>query len=367
MPPPTAPILAPYTASPFPAHSLTLITSVLGATSNWLVLRILCDALSSGSGVGDEFGGVGGVRGRRVVFMSFLRGWEFWRGEGRRVGLDLSRLSNEGSFTFIDGVSELFLPAQSTGEAPSLSGVSTSSTLPIRGPAQPARGPVSATRARVPATQQRSGSSSSSSNSSNAKKLQWSTKVGLDALVREVASAIDDVSGNTASDERPVDSETLLVIDQPDLLLAATGPGMGVGAVEMGEFVMGLREADGLTFCEKRVHSTVVTLAADSPLIHTALAESAQQQPTPLEKEHASLVVGMAHQARMVMQLRGLDTGVARDVSGVLRISKGGGYIPATGNGDKRDDYGQVAGLEEKEVLYFVQGDGAVRVFGRGE
>lgn len=66
----------------------------------------------------------------------------------------------------------------------------------------------------------------------------------------------------------------------------------------------------------------------------------------------------------MVMQLRGLDTGVAKDVSGVLRISKGGGWVPNSHFGSENrfcDD------PEEKELLYFVQADGLVRVFGRGE
>ncbi|KKZ64995.1 hypothetical protein EMCG_09102 [[Emmonsia] crescens] len=366
MPTPTAPLLAHYTASPLPAQSLTLITSVLGATSNWLVLRILCDALSPGSGSGGEElgfgagvggGGVRGVKGRMgVVFVSFLRPWEFWRVEARRLGLDLARLSNEGSFTFVDGVSELFLSTQTApGPAPGSSAASSSPT--------PAQIPLHTTlSARVPVSSRPpivTSHPKSSGSGSGSRKLRWSStrSGGLDALEQEIASAIDDLNGSTASDERPVENDILLVVDQPDLLLAATGPGMGVGAVEMGEFLLGLRQ---------RVHSTVVTLAADSPLIHAGSAESMQQRPTPLEREHASLVVGTAHQARMVMQLRGLDTGVARDVSGVLRISKGGGWVPEIVMGEKGDRHDH-AGLEEKELLYFVQGDGAVRVFGRGE
>lgn len=77
---------------------------------------------------------------------------------------------------------------------------------------------------------------------------------------------------------------------------------------------------------------------------------------TPLETEHAAFVIGLAHRAWMVMQLRNLDTGAAKDVSGVLRVSKGGGAS---------DDEG--LDWEEKEVLYFVQRDAGVRVFGRGE
>lgn len=89
----------------------------------------------------------------------------------------------------------------------------------------------------------------------------------------------------------------------------------------------------------------IVTLAADEPLI-TA-------QNTALEKRHAAFVLSLAHEAQMVVSLRLLDTGTAKDVSGVLRITGGG------------DDAGHA--VEEKEYLYHVGGDGGVRVFERGQ
>lgn len=55
------------------------------------------------------------------------------------------------------------------------------------------------------------------------------------------------------------------------------------------------------------------------------------------------------------MSVKGLDTGVAKDISGVLRISRG---VEA---GDLDDD------VEEKECLYFAEGDGSVKVFERGD
>lgn len=64
------------------------------------------------------------------------------------------------------------------------------------------------------------------------------------------------------------------------------------------------------------------------------------------------------------MQLRELDTGVARDVSGVLRISKGGRWEAGLESANDQDEHTRWG---EKEVLYFVQGDGMVRAFGRGE
>ena len=75
---------------------------------------------------------------------------------------------------------------------------------------------------------------------------------------------------------------------------------------------------------------------------------------TPLEIAHASFVISIAHQARMVMSLRGLDTGVAKDVSGVLSIRQGPGMSEGAGE------------VEEAEYLYYVENDGGVRVFERG-
>jgi elongator complex protein 6 len=46
----------------------------------------------------------------------------------------------------------------------------------------------------------------------------------------------------TSKDGDEGEPEVLLVIDQPDMLLAATGPNKGIGATEMGEWVMGLQE-----------------------------------------------------------------------------------------------------------------------------
>jgi elongator complex protein 6 len=120
--------------------------------------------------------------------------------------------------------------------------------------------------------------------------------------------------------------------------------------------------ANEITMNIQRVHSAILTLSADFPLIHNASASSSAPSlegggiATPLETEHAAFAIGLAHRARMVMQLRNLATGAAKDVSGVLRVSKGG----AASDEEERD-------WDEKEVLYFVQRDAGVRVFGRGE
>jgi elongator complex protein 6 len=88
-------------------------------------------------------------------------------------------------------------------------------------------------------------------------------------------------------------------------------------------------------------YSTVVLVNADSAFM--------AHPRSRLEVQHAAFVTMLAHAAELVVGCRMLDTGVAKDVSGVMRITRG-----KSGKG------------EEKELLYFV-GDSGVEVFDRGE
>lgn len=90
----------------------------------------------------------------------------------------------------------------------------------------------------------------------------------------------------------------------------------------------------------------VLSLSADEPLVAA--------QTTTLEKEHAAFVLSLAHEAEAVLSLRLLDTGTARDVSGVVRITRGGAA-----------PLGRT--VEEHEYLYHIGGDGGVKVFERGQ
>jgi hypothetical protein len=65
MPSSVPPVLSPY-VTPAPQGSLTLVTSVLDAASNWLLLRY----------VHENF---------KVIFVSVLRGFEQWREMGKKV------------------------------------------------------------------------------------------------------------------------------------------------------------------------------------------------------------------------------------------------------------------------------------------
>lgn len=84
--PAVPPLLSPYVTS-LPPSSLTVLSSVLDATGNWLVLRFLYAALSAPSNSRVAFGsdGVDGRKKHKVVLVSFLRGWDFWRAEAKRL------------------------------------------------------------------------------------------------------------------------------------------------------------------------------------------------------------------------------------------------------------------------------------------
>ncbi|KAL0938016.1 uncharacterized protein CTRU02_207747 [Colletotrichum truncatum] len=254
-----------------PECAQILLTNVLGASTNWLVLRYLYSYLRKPAAAeeGTQTDDV------RVVLVSFMRDFAFWKEGAGRLGLDLEALVRGGKLAYVDGLSGLF----SGSASPSVKGRRV-----LRG-------------AKLPDIQ------------------------------RELEAAISDV--------RAADAKTILIIDQPDLLLAASG-----------EELTGLALKNVLLDSQEKVHASVITTAADEPLVAA--------QATTLEKEHAAFVLGLAHAAETVISLRLLDTGTANDVSGVLRITAGG-------NSDEQRT------VEETELLYFVGSDGSVKVFGRGQ
>ena len=62
--------------------SLNLVTSTHDATGNWLVLRFLHASLNRS---GEDLVGKNGGQFDKVVFVSFLRSFDFWKGEARRA------------------------------------------------------------------------------------------------------------------------------------------------------------------------------------------------------------------------------------------------------------------------------------------
>ncbi|KXT13587.1 hypothetical protein AC579_8503 [Pseudocercospora musae] len=137
------------------------------------------------------------------------------------------------------------------------------------------------------------------------------------------------------------DRRILLVLDNPDVLLATAS----ATTLELNHLLLRLRV---------QVYSTIVTCSADQPLVSSATVES---RSTPIEAETAAFVTTQAHAARLVLSVRELDTGAAKDISGVLRITRGGEIYDL--DEDERD-------TKEAELLYLIQRDGNAKVFSRG-
>jgi len=102
------------------------------------------------------------------------------------------------------------------------------------------------------------------------------------------------------------------------------------------------------------VHSTLVSLSSDINAPPSDLPPG--HIPSPLEINTLAFLVGVAHEADLIIGCRGLDTGGAGDVSGVIRITKGPSDDERNGNKDRK----------EQELLYHVGGDGQVKVWERG-
>ncbi|KAF7914064.1 uncharacterized protein EAF01_000470 [Botrytis porri] len=277
------PLLTPYLSLPSES-SLILLTGVLGAGTNWLLLRYLSAIFSS---TGQKNGGGDGMSDgegeTKVVFLSFMRDMGFWREGARKINLDLDKLTQQSRFLFLDGLSSLHLP-QTQPPSPS-----AGSEIPLKSPLLPS----------------------------------------ISLLLNKSITTLSSTPG-----------KTILILDSPDFLIAST-PSPETITQELNSLLLSLRSLPA-------IHSTILTLSIDTPLL-------SPHPQSPLATNTSAFTTTLAHEADLILSTRLLDTGAARDVSGVLRITAGAN--PSEG----------MEGVEEKELLYFVGGDGSVRVFERGQ
>lgn len=163
--------------------------------------------------------------------------------------MDLARLADKSQFAFVDGLSELFYAPAAAPSNPAVPAASTPSTrpvpprtvLPVRSaPSAAGRAPAAPTQP-VPGTG--NGVNRAATEIWPAKRLHLTGQgtAALDALEKDIQDVVEQLKTTPGEDEAET-SDVLLIVDQPDLLLAATGPGQGIGATEMGEWIMGLQQ-----------------------------------------------------------------------------------------------------------------------------
>lgn len=117
--------LEPYLTLPDPA-TLVVLTSVLGASTNWLVTRHLHALLTTPSPQHTS-SSLPSPHPRKdeappqqqqppaVLLISFLRSLSFWKDSLSRLGTDLETAARRGRFAYVDGLGcELFSPSSSS-------------------------------------------------------------------------------------------------------------------------------------------------------------------------------------------------------------------------------------------------------------
>lgn len=355
------PLLQPVVSFP-PKDSLSLLTGVLDATPHWLVSRFVGSALDtseeSGNEVDETTNGI-----TKVLLVSWMRDWDYWRNELRRgAGLDLARLANEGRIAFVDGVTGLFSGDSEVSSKSRNVDEQRIPSVPSRGSTVlPQRGPAPTRTAAVQPARQPLVQNTNSSPSQTSKGRSRLTSPSLPHTAEMISQTL--LTLQTSPNDK-----ILLILDSPTTLLSTTP----TSSKDLSSLILCLRE---------KLHSTLVVAESDTPFLAAAnpaaflgagdyLTPSSQQEKNhagtfaPLEKEIASFVVGLGHSARMIVGTRGLDTGVARDVSGVLRVCRGGCW-DEDGEEETRSDGREETG-RDMEVLYHVAADGSVRVFERG-
>ncbi|THZ06004.1 hypothetical protein D6C93_01687 [Aureobasidium pullulans] len=354
----TPPLLEPYLRLPSEASQL-LLTGVLDSSPQWLVTRLLRSAYTPAEETESPE-----EQDVSVILVSWLRDWEFWKSEARRgAGIDLARLAQQDKFVFVDGLTRLFPVATSnTAVTPSPAAPSPTqrslpvrntpaSPIPNRGGPLPSRGPVpsrgppasapSQPQVAQPQQPAQPTSQPQSTQPTNTSHLKDSSLASTYTTLSKTISTL-----LAKHPQRKIH----LILDSPTLLLSTSA---SPSASALSSLLLSLRSL---------VSTTTLILESDTPFLSAALPDPSHL-PTPLEAAHAAFVVQQAHISKWVLSLRPLDTGKARDVSGVIRVARGGAWD------DDVEEEEEVKGQEKKELeaLYFVQNDGGIKVFERGE
>jgi hypothetical protein len=77
--------------------------------------------------------------------------------------------------------------------------------------------------------------------------IQWKDNERLNGIENGIITAIEQVKGS-GTETGSADDDVLLIIDQLDLLLAATGQRASVGATQMESCILGLRSVGRFHF-----------------------------------------------------------------------------------------------------------------------
>lgn len=147
-------------------------------------------------------------------------------------------------FRFVDGLSGLFdgslqTQQQQQGTVRSGPAMGTGRSIPLRGPASPRAPPVISSSAAVIPPQAKS-----STPQQQHKQLHISGQgiTALNQLENDILSVIQSLPKPTThepDEDEGEEDDILLILDQPDLILATTS---GIDANDISEWVLGLQQ-----------------------------------------------------------------------------------------------------------------------------
>lgn len=305
MPDAIPPVLLPYIQDSLVSARLILIGSTLSTPANWLVVRFLHAAIHASKHDPDSAQDPAGHHDATsgFVLVSLLRPIDLWIELGKKIV----------GFNFLSPCCLL------THVSQGLDIVGLCNARKLRYIDGLSSSILSSTKSPMPVARLKSLS-----------LAEITTKIG--SVTTSNSNSLTGDGGLAA----PV-----VILDGLDFLLASQ-PDIGIRQVQ--NFLSSIRAMS---------QAVVLTCSTDAPLLHNR-----HDGASPLERGHAALLSTVTHQSSRIFQLRGLDTGTARDITGVLRISCGPDYA---------DQTDESRGLEDGEWLYQIKGDGGIRMWTRGE
>ncbi|ODQ55768.1 hypothetical protein SAICODRAFT_4991 [Saitoella complicata NRRL Y-17804] len=246
-----------HRASLPPDESLVLITQTLATPAEFMLHHFIHTAL---------------LNARSVVFISFMNNYHHHASSLRKWGLDLTTHKQNGTFTFIDGFSDILLPPPSN-------------TTPKPG-ADP----------RLYFPDPRTGGGGG----------------GISSFAPPITTAL-----------KGMNDDPVLIIEGLETVILLNNP--------------------------------PIPPHRPPPPSAPSLPPTTTTPPPPLERAHALLLTSLAARAFRIINVEPLSTGRAKDVTGVLRMVRGGAsYIGEEGEGK---------GEEEGRGEWLFSG---MRVFARG-
>ncbi|KIX07526.1 uncharacterized protein Z518_02179 [Rhinocladiella mackenziei CBS 650.93] len=348
MPPIIPPALAAFIQQSLSPHTQTLITPVLSTSSTWLCLRFIYAALygfedvDGAPQIGTGSDPTTGIE--KVICVSLLMPLSLWVEMGKKMGLDILSLLKSTRLVYVDGLT--CGKAASVGSGTGV-GTATSHAPTTRLKSLALNDVRDALDMALKAV-----SSSPSTPPPISTSVSATTKSSTGPAPFRRSPASTSLPGPDSC------TKPLILLDGIDFLLASQP---SITPMSLQSFLFMLRTQS---------HTLVVTCHADSPLLHASSATpTGADVGSQLERNHAHFLTNLAHQSRWVFQLRGLDTGSAKDVTGVVRVSRGGD-IGVDDENEGKPNIHALRGsdvLADAEWLYQVKCDGSASVWGRGE